>query len=168
MRNLVNILKSSAHKRGLAVPSIPEIPEDWSEEASNDSKALAAQFHPHMAEPARAVMNWNSRLYDRVRKPHWASVMAAHAVSLDLFLQMAPSISAVRGGSEWVPYMAYMTSDEFKEIVGVINEELVRVRDQQVAALDESSAGSGWNEDEAKGVVMEHLGNMAGIMSVGA
>ena len=160
VRKLTDTLKSSAQQRGVTVPAIPAIPADWSGEAPSDPRALAAQFRPHLAEQARVVIDWNIDLRDRVPKPHWSSVVATYVVSFDLFIRMAPGKvgpGGAMGGSEWGPFMAQMASDEIKGIVGVINEEILRIRAQP---------GSGWNEEEAKALTMEHLGKVRGLMDL--
>ena len=61
-------------------------------------------------------------------------------------------------GSEWGPYTVLLASDGLKRIAGVINEETLRIRAQP---------GSGWDEEEAKRLVTEHLGNTTGLITVG-
>ena len=152
LRNLANNLKSSARERGLAVPAVPDTPEAWGEEASTDPKALAAQLRPQLAEPARVALDWNFGLRDRNPRPHWSSEAAANSVSLDLFLRVAPAMAA----TEWGPFIAQTTNDEIKGVAAVISEEILKVRAQP---------GSGWGEEEAKGLVFEYLGSMREAMS---
>ena len=156
--NLGNVIKSSAHPRGLAAAAIPDAPAVWSEDVSTDHKALAAQFHPHLAGPAQAVMGWHFGLRERDPEPHWTSVVAGYSVVLDMFVAMMPAVSGVMTGSEWAPFVAQMTSDDLKGITNVIREEILRIRAQP---------GSGWNEEEAKALVQEQLGLAAGMMTVG-
>ena len=158
VRNIFNTLKSSAHERGATIPAVPDAPADWAEDVSTDYKALAAQLRPHMAEPAREVMNSTFGLRDRNPKPHWASLVAANSLTLDLFVRMAPAMGGIMRGSEWEPFIAQMTSSELKWIAGVIGEEILKIRAQP---------GSGWDEEEAKGLAKERLRNMGQMMKVG-
>lgn len=155
LRNLVGILKSTAHGRGVAIPALQDIPADWNEEAAADYKALAALFRPHLTEPARVPVDWAFGLRDRDPKPHWASEVAVDSVVLDMLIQM---LSAVDGknleGSGWEPYIAQMTGDEIKGLAGVMREELLRIRAQP---------GSGWDEEEAKRLTIEQVENMMGL-----
>ena len=160
MRNAGDVIKSSAHSRGLAAAAAtPDAPADWSEDISTDHKALAAQLHPHLAEPAQAVIGWHVDLRERDSKPHWTSVVAGYSVILDMLVVMMPVVSGVMTGSEWAPFMAQMTSDNLKGIADVFREEILRIRAQP---------GSGWNEEEAKALVQEQLALAAGMMAVGA
>ena len=156
LRNLANSLKSIARERGLNVPAIPDTPAAWGEEASTDPKALDAQLRPHLSVPAQVSLDWNLGMRDRNPRPHWSSEVAANSVSVDLFVRVAPMMGAAMGATEWGPFLTQMTDDEIKEIAGVISEEILKVRAQP---------GSGWNEEEAKGLVMEYLGGMRGIMT---
>ena len=158
VRNLGNAVKSSAHARGVTIVATPDAPADWSEDTSLDHKALAAHIRPHLAEPAQALLDWTLGLRARVPEPHWTSVVGVYSVLLDLFLGMTPAMGGVMGGSEWAPFMALMTSDEPKGLAEVLREEVLRIRAQP---------GSGWNEEEAKTLVMEHAGLMVGMMTVG-
>ena len=156
-RNLGEVLKSSARERGLTVPAFPAASADWSEEVTTDHKALAAQLHPHMAEPSRVSMDWNFDLRDQDPRAYWASEMAAMGVALDLFIQAVGPMGGVMG-SEWGPFIAQTVSDELKGIVGAMGEELLRIRAQP---------GSGWNEEEAKRLAKVQLRNAIEIMTVG-
>jgi hypothetical protein len=143
----------------VAVPDIPDIPADWTEEVSTDYKTLIAKLRPHAAEPVRDAMDWATRFQAQDTKPHWASVAAAFSAPSDMFIKMAPAMGGMMGGSESGNFVAMMTSDELVSIVRVFNEELLRVRAQP---------GSGWNEEEAKNLVKEHLENIKRVISVGA
>jgi len=161
VRKTIDTLKSSARERGLTFPDIPDIPEDWREEAASDYKSLAAQLRPHLAEQAKVTMDWNSGILDRDSKPHWTSLVAAYSASFDLFLRMEPALcgpGGAMGGSEWGPYLALMAStrDEFDGFARVFREEILRIRAQP---------GSGWGEEEAKGITEGHMGAMMGLMA---
>lgn len=156
--NIVKTLKSSAHARGVIVPAIPDVPQDWSEEASTDYKALAAQLRPHLVESAREIMDWTLGLWDREPKLHWTSVVAVTAVTLDQYSRMAPAMSGMKEGSGLGPFVALVASDELKWIAGVTNEEILRIR---------ALPGSGWAEEEAKTVVKEQLKHLSGMMTLG-
>ena len=153
-------LSSIAHKRGVTIPDIPNAPEDWNEEASTDMKALSAQLRPHLVEPVRAIIDWTLGLRERNPELHWASRVAITSVSLELYIGMilAVSTSGMIDGSEWRPLVAQTTGDSVKGIARIIHEELLRIRAQP---------GSGWNEEEAKGVVQEQLGNKKELSTVG-
>ena len=158
MRNISNTLKSSARELGVSVPDIPSAPEDWNDEASTDSQALATEIRPRLAEPVRASMDWIFGSRDRSPRLHWTSRVAVTSVALDLLTRAAIAIGGMMEGSGWEPYVAQMTSDELKWITGVIKEELLRIRAQP---------GSGWDEEEAKRVVTDQLGVMKEIMAIG-
>ena len=158
VRDIFNTLKSSAHERGVAIPAFPDPPADWREELSTDYKALAAQFRPHLVEPARVMVDSAFGVWERDPKPHWTSRVAVDSVSLETFVRMAPAMGGMMGGSEWGSYTALLASDELKRVAAVINEEILRIRAQP---------GSGWDEEEAKRLVMEHLETTKGIMAVG-
>ena len=156
-RELSSIIRSSARELGAAVPDIPEAPRDWNEEASTDSNALAAEILPHLAEPARQIVDWILSSRGRDPRLHWTSRLAVTSLVPGLILRAALAI----GGTEdsvLGPYVARATSDEFKRIAGVINEELLRIRAQP---------GSGWNEEEARRVVDGQFGNLKGMTKAG-
>ena len=158
VRDLIETVKSSAHERGVALPAIPDTPADWREEAATDYKSLAAQFYPHLMEPARASVDWYIGLLDRDPKPHWASEVAPFSVAIDLFLQMVPAMDGMMGGSEWKPFVAQMVNDEPKRVAKVLNEGLLRIRAQP---------GSGWDEEEARRLTEEHMENLKRILVIG-
>ena len=62
---------------------------------------------------------------DRDPKLHWASAPAGNFVSVDLFIPLIVQMGGVLGGSEWGPFKAMTTGDEFKWIATVIGEELL-------------------------------------------
>ena len=157
-RNVSSVLKSIAYARGVVVPTIPDAPEDWNEEVSTDYKALAAQLRPHVAEPAKATMDWIFSLRDGNPKLHWASRVAVSSMSLDLFIGMMSVVDATMGGSEWHSFVAQATGDELKGIAAVMREEILRIRAQP---------GSGWDEEEAKRAAKEQLDNLKEAMKVG-
>ena len=158
LRDITSTLKSSARERGVTVPPIPDAPEDWKKEAATDYKALAAQFRPRLAEPAKATMDWILGSRDRDPKLHWASRVAVSSVSLNLFIEMMPAMGETMGGGEWDSFVAQVTSNEFRRTAGIINEEILRIRAQPE---------SGWDEEEAKRVVKEQLGYRKKTMKVG-
>ena len=84
--------------------------------------------------------------------------MAALSVLLDLTIGMAPAMGGMMGGSEWGPFVAQMSSNELDGMAGIIREEILRIRAQP---------GSGWDEEEAKSLVHEYLGQMAAMMALG-
>ena len=158
VRKFIDTLKSSAREQGVTVPAFPDAPEDWSEEASSDYKALAALLRPHMTEPLRAAMDRNFGLRDRDPKLHWASAPAARSVASDLFIPLMVQMDGVLVGTEWGPVKDMVTSDEFKWIAKVMSEELLRIRAQP---------GSGWNEEEAKEVTKGELMLATGFIEAG-
>ena len=158
MRNITNALKSTARELGVTVPDIPDASDDWSEEASADYKALAAQFRPHLAEPARATMDWIFGSRDRDPKLHWAVRLAIAPVTIDVYTRALLAMGEIMGGSEWGPLKALMASEELKGFSLVINEEILRIRAQP---------GSGWDEEEAKRIVKEQLGMRKEAVKVG-
>ena len=159
LRKIVGTLKSAAREHGVTVPVFPEAPADWSEDVSTDYKALAAQFRPHLTEPMRAAMDWYFELRDKDPKPHWASEPAANCVSLELLIQMTQAMGGVMEGSEWEPFKDQITSNEVKWITKAMSEELLRIRAQ---------SGSGWDEEEAKGMAMGQLERVSKFMELGA
>lgn len=85
--------------------------------------------------------------------------MAVNSPSLDLYLRLVPAMGGVIGGREWAPFVALVTSDELKVIAGTTSEKILTIRAQ---------SGSGWDEEEeAKSLVKEYLGSMAGVKKVG-
>ena len=158
VRKLIEALEFSAHDQGVTIPAFPAAPEDWSEDASTDSKALAAQLRPHMLESIRAAMDLSLGLRDRDPKLHWASAPTANSVTLDSCISLMAEMDGVLTGSEWGPFKATITCDETKWIAKVMGEELLRIRDQP---------GSGWNEEEANEIAKGELAGAAAYMTAG-
>ena len=143
----------------MAVPDIPDVPEDWNEEASVDSKALAAEIRPRLAESVRPVVDWIFGSRDRNPGVHWTSRVAVSSVAPYLLVRGVVAVGGIVGGSKWESFMAQVTGNKFEEIAGVINEEVLRIRAQP---------GSGWNEEEARRVVTQQFGNLKDMLKVGA
>jgi len=158
LRKIINTLKSSAHELGVTLPDIPNAPEDWNEEASTDSKALAAEIRPHLAEPIRPVVDWIFASRDRDPRLHWTSRMAVTSVVPDQLTRAVLAMRGTVGGSEWGSFVAQMASDELKGIAEVFNQEILRIRAQP---------GSGWDEEEAKKEVEFQFGNLKDLTKVG-
>ena len=159
LRKLIDALESSARDHGVTVPAFPAAPEDWSEDVSTDSKALAAQLRPHMVESVRAAMDRSFGLRDRDPKLHWVSAPAGNSVALDSCISLMTEMDGALEGSEWGPFKARMTCDETKCVARVMGEELLRVRDQP---------GSGWDEEEANEIAKGELTSAAAYMTAGA
>ena len=157
-RNITSTLKASARELGVTVPDIPNPPEDWNKEASTDSKALAAEILPLLAEPVRPIVEWMFTSRDRNPGLHWTSRLAVSSVVPELLTRTVLAMDGTVGGSEWASFVAQVTGKEFKEISRVVNEELLRIRAQP---------GSGWNEEEARRVVEGQLANLQGMMNIG-
>jgi len=156
--NNIIIAKSIAQKLGVAVPDFPDAPEDWNEELSTDYKTLAAQFRPHLAEPARSSMDWLFDLRDRDPKIHWTSRLADLSVSVEIFVQLMLAMPGMLTGSEWAPFLAPVASGELESIGRVFNEETLRIR---------ADPESGWDEEDAKKVLMEQLESRKGLTKIG-
>ena len=155
---LLETLESSARDQGVTVPAFPAAPEDWSEDASTDSKALAALLRPHMLESVRAAMDRTLGLRDLDPKLHWASAPAANFVTADSCISLVAEMDGVLKGSEWGPFKARATCDETKWIAKVMGEELLRIRAQP---------GSGWDEKEANEIAKGQLTSAAAYMTAG-
>ena len=158
LRQLIEDLESSARDKGVTVPAFPAAPEDWSEDVSTDSKALAALLRPHMLESVRAAMDQILGLRDLDPKLHWASAPAANSVALESCIPLVAEMDGVLKGSEWGPFKATMTCDETKWVARVMGEELLRIRTQP---------GSGWNEEEAKGIAKGQSTSLAAYLTAG-
>ena len=158
LRKLIDTLKSSARDQGVTVPAFPAVPADWREDVSTDTKALAALLRPHMVDSIRAAMDQLLGFRDRDPKLHWASAPAANSVTIDGCISLTAEMDGVLKGSEWGPFKAMFTGDEFKWIGRAMGEELLRIRAQP---------GSGWNEEEAKEVTREQLKIAAAYFTAG-
>ena len=158
LRKLLETLESSARDQGVTVPAFPAAPEDWSEDVSTDSKALAALLRPHMVESVKAAMDRTLGLRDLDPKLHWASAPAANSVTVDTCISLVPEMDGVLKGSEWGPFKARVTCDETKWFARVMGEELLRIRAQP---------GSGWDEEEANEIAKGQLTSLAAYMTAG-
>lgn len=161
VRDLISIFKDLAHKRQITVPPFPEIPADWKEEAAIDYKTLHAALLPHVVKPVKGYIEYATELITTEGKYHWTSLVAPLSVSADAYLdtmETANGLVGTIGDKTLAPYTEAVTGKELVESARAMREEIMRIRSR--------AEDTGWREEEAKGITVEHLRNMKEFFAI--
>lgn len=168
VRSFLDVTKEIARKRGITVPPLSDIPEDYREEAASDSKLLKEQLSPYMVVQTK---NYAEALEasETDGKQHWTSCVAPFSVSVSVYIESltatkglvkesgtkvpATYMEAILVDESLAQYSELIASEEMLQPVRVLGEELLRIRSE--------GSETGWREEEAKANTVARLALIA-------
>jgi len=145
--SLSKVLEGIAQEKQITVPSYPDVPADWKDEAAIDGETLHATLVSQTTGPVKEVIDHMAAALKQGYR--WESLVALIGVSANVYLDpvaIARNSAASTAGGTMAPFSQVLSDGVMFKSATVLNKELERYRN-----------GPGWKEEEAKKLSAENL-----------
>lgn len=154
-------LVEMAQRNNITLAPCEKLRPDYLRECEIDERTLTTELAPYVAPQMTGMLDLLGKLSVGIQQYHWTSLVAFLGVSSEAFINQAAAKKGVTtlDNHSHAPFIRAISSETMLAASKVIIEELARLRDQ--------APSSGWREEEAQELAVEHLKMVAKHQSVG-